>query len=137
MKNKLIASFFGVSLFMTSLVSLAQIPEAQTANGIQFVSGGIGLDESGAIKADAKHWPLHLEFSQIEGQKAEWVAGVNLRIMDSKGNEIFQHEIDGPLALIKLPEGKYSLEATYLSRKVGRQFEIQSGKSQRLSIFWK
>ena len=45
--------------------SLAQLPPSKAQGNITFITGGIGSDESSAIFAAAKKWPLLIELSLI------------------------------------------------------------------------
>ncbi len=46
---------------------------------VQYVSGGIGIDESEAMKAAASDYPLALTFAAQRDGKADYVAGVARR----------------------------------------------------------
>ena len=65
MKNILLQTLFAIVMALGACVnSFAQLPEIQTGNGISWMMGGIGLDESTAMRAEAKNWPLSIEFSE-------------------------------------------------------------------------
>ena len=80
---------------------------------MQYVSGGIGLDESEALKAAAKDYPLALTFAAQVGGKADYVADVTVAIHDGQGKPVLRATSEGPYMLVKLPAGDYKVSATY------------------------
>ena len=58
-------TLFLLAIFLGGSAS-AQIPPTMHSNGISYITGGVGEDESTAIVAEAKLWPLLLELSQLE-----------------------------------------------------------------------
>jgi len=55
-----------LALLLGCRFALAQISPTQHSAGISYISGGVGEEETIAILAEAKQWPLLLELSQIE-----------------------------------------------------------------------
>ena len=124
---------------MTSIypiIVLAELPKIQLENNIQIIAGGIGLDESIAIRKESKNWPILFEFSKINGSKAEWISDVAIVIRDSNNKLIIAMNVEGPLILMKLAPGKYLLEATFEGNKKIRLFEIADLKHKKISIYW-
>lgn len=124
---------------MTSIypiIVLAELPKIQLENNIQIIAGGIGLDESIAIRKESKNWPILFEFSKINGSKAEWISDVAIVIRDSKNKLIIAMNVEGPLILLKLAPGKYLLEANFEGNKKIRLFEIADLKHKKISIYW-
>jgi hypothetical protein len=138
MKNNMSMKWIiSIALFVLPLLGISQVPATQSNGSIQFIYGGIGSDESAAIKAVAKNWPIYMEFSQRDGDKSAWVSEVSLVIKDANGRQIFNQPIDGPLILMKLNPGKYSAQATYQNKMIENQFYIDKDKHQRLSFQWR
>jgi hypothetical protein len=125
----LVLAVFGISSF-------AQLPEVQTRPEMSCMIGGVGSDESKALRAEAKKWPLNIEFSEHMGNKDAWVSGVRLKIMDAKKNTLFEESCNGPIFLAKLATGTYDIVASYQGVEKKRQIKIEDGKSQRVSINW-
>ena len=120
-----------------SIIVFAQLPEIKLENNIQTISGGIGLDESIAIRKESKNWPILFEFSQINARKAQWISDVTIVVRDNKNKLIIAMNVEGPLILLKLAPGKYLLEATFEGNKNIRLFEIEDIKHKKISIYWK
>lgn len=112
------------------------LPATQTQGEVAFLSGGIGEDESGAIKKEAASWPLMLELAQAGTPRAEYISDVPVTISNESGKIVLDTVAEGPFLLVKLPPGKYSLDATYQSIKLYRQLDIQKGQHKKLTLVW-
>lgn len=124
----------GVMFFSTGF---AQIPDTQYSQGISYISGGVGEEESQAIVAEAKQWPLLLELSQLEGGRGVWIFGAKVKILNAQSKMIFDAQADGPYMLINLPVGEYVIEASYQGVTQKKGVSVKLNSSQKLSIFWK
>lgn len=118
-------------------VGHAQIPDTQYSQGISYISGGVGEEESQAILAEAKQWPLLLELSQLENGRGVWIFGAKIKILNSQNQVIFDAQADGPYILINLTAGQYQIEASYQGVVQKRSVNVQASASQKLAIFWK
>jgi len=133
-----------ISIFSApfSTSSLAQeettpLPQVQSQGQAEFITGGVGKDESEAIAQAAGTWPLMLELSQSAATpRAEFISDVQITIKDKSGNTVLDMRSEGPYVLVKLPAGKYSLDATYESKTLHRNVSLEKGRSVRLSLMW-
>jgi len=129
---------FSAFLVFFSSLSLAQveIPDAKVSQGIEYISGGIGSEESDALLALGKKWPLVLEFSQDHPQRPLWVADVTVKIMDQKKKVIFEALSEGPIMLLKINPGKYDAEYSFEGKVLKRSLVIEDSKFQKQSVVW-
>lgn len=118
-------------------VAGAQIPSTQHANGISYITGGVGEEESSAIVAESKQWPLFLELSQLENGRGVWIFGANIKIVNAKQQVVFEAQADGPYMLINLDAGDYLIEASYQGVIQKRTISLKANTPQKISIFWK
>lgn len=95
-----------------------------------FVCGGIGLDESTAMRAAMKDHPLSLLFARADG---EYMADVNVKITGAKGASALAVRAAGPVCLIDLPAGGYIVEAT--SGGVSKREAVTLGTSPKTVDF--
>jgi hypothetical protein len=123
-------------LFTSLSMAQADIPEAKVSQGIEYISGGIGSEESDAMLALGKKWPLTLEFSQDHPQRPLWVADVTVKILDQKKKLVFEALSDGPIMLLKMTAGKYDAEYTFEGKVLKRPLVVEEGKFQKQSIVW-
>ena len=113
-----------------------EIPDAKVSQGIEYISGGIGSEESDALLALGKKWPLVLEFSQDHPQRPLWVADVTVKIMDQKKKVIFEALSEGPIMLLKINPGKYDAEYSFEGKVLKRSLVIEDAKFQKQSVVW-
>ena len=132
----ILAAIFSTLSFAEENPSL---PPVNTQGQTQFLSGGIGKDESDAILQARISWPLTLELTQLteaRGPTAEYISDVQIIIKDALGNTVLDTTTDGPYLLVKLPAGKYSLDATYNSITLHRNFNLQKGPGKKVALVW-
>ena len=112
------------------------LPPVQKSGAVEYLSGGIGLDESTAIKSASRQWPLSLVFSVQAAGKAEFASDVKLQISDAKGAPVLDATASGPFLLAKLPPGSYSLRATLAGNTLERKVQVKAGSSARVELVW-
>lgn len=95
------------------------LPAAQTAGAVQYRCGGIGIDESTAMRSAATDYPLALLFAAAGG---EYQADVKVSL---SGASQADFTAGGPVCLLQLPPGHYTVKAT---TKDGRE------KSQTVEV---
>jgi hypothetical protein len=135
--HKLIASILFIFFGMLSN-AYAQLPPTKTQGSISFITGGIGSDQSNAMFAAAKNWSVLIEMSQIDGSgRGAWIAGINVRILDSKQKIVLEAVSDGPLILLNAPAGQYEIEASYQGKVLKRSLTIKDKENQRVALFWR
>ena len=137
MKVLLVKSLIVVAILIP-LSAIAQIPNTQYANEIAYIAGGIGTEESTAIEVESKHWPLMLQFSQVDEKGwGVWISDIKVKIVNSKNQEIFSAICDGPMMLINLAPGQYDIVGIYEGIVQKRSVLILANKPQKISIYWK
>lgn len=127
------------SMAFAGILSTAQagLPPVQQQGSVQYVSGGIGLDESEAMKAAAKDYPLALTFAAQRDGQADYVANVAVTISDAHGKSVLQTTAEGPYMLVKLPAGNYKISATYNGQAQQREVSVQNTGTARAVFEWK
>lgn len=112
------------------------LPAVQKSGAVEYLSGGIGLDESTAIQSASWHWPLSLVFSVQAAPRAEYASDVKLEIRDAKGAMQLETTASGPFLLARLAPGSYSLRATLAGKTLERKVQIKAGSSARVELVW-
>jgi hypothetical protein len=88
----------------------AQVPPMQGDAAARYACGGIGSDESTAIRAAMKSHPLSLLFARADGA---YLADVGVTIRDAKG-----------ATALRLTAGRYSVEAASEGRTQRRDVTL-------------
>ncbi len=105
-----------------------------TDHNWRYVSGGIGLDEREAFAQMRGGYSLRVA-TAARGSGA-YLASVELTITDQGGTRVFQRELDGPLLLIDLPPGRYTVEATLHGEVRRAQTRIAANERREIYFYF-
>ena len=106
-------------------------PEVRTANGIEYLTGGVGIDGRAQLPPLVEDMSLQLVFA--EKQTGAYLAQVEVRITDEQGKEVLAVGDSDPMVFADLEPGTYAITAKTdqgtLERKVrvpeqGRHTEL-------------
>ena len=86
----------------------AALPAMKGQAPAQYVCGGIGSDESTAMRAAMKDHPLALLFARADGA---YLSDVAVTIKNASGAAALEIRAGGPVCLVDLPAGRYTVEA--------------------------
>lgn len=109
------------------------MPQIQRQGPVEYVSGGVGQDESTALERAGRQWPLALRFT---GPGAEYVADVKVRIVDAQNAEVLNAQSRGPYMLVKLPPGRYVVHARYNEREHTRSVSVAERSGAHAEFHW-
>ncbi len=108
--------------------------QQQQQNGINYLSGGIGLDESKFIQ-QATGYNLHMTFST--GTENKYVSDVDVVIQSAPGQSVLTLSQTGPLVYVQLPAGKYTVVATRNGEVLRDTADVGKGAARNLVFHWK
>jgi hypothetical protein len=133
---KLCAGALALALALPALAATTALPSLQEHHdhGIAWVSGGIGSDESHALKAQAAHYPLSLVFSA--GKNDEYLADIHVLVKDKAGRKLLDTVSSGPLMLVRLPAGDYAVSAVHGTRTLEENAKVAAHGDTQLSFHW-
>ncbi|WP_345796549.1 carboxypeptidase-like regulatory domain-containing protein [Castellaniella sp. MT123] len=114
----------------------AALPPMQHQGNVEYVSGGIGIDESTSFKESMSKFPLAITFDQMEQGKGDYVANVKVAVRDGHGKDVLDTTAQGPYLLARLPAGKYQVKATYQNETQTRNVDIGRKGSEHLVFSW-
>ena len=134
--SALIASFSMAGAGVAQAAGTGDLPAVHSYQGVRYTSGGIGSDESDAMKAAASQWPLSLEFAVKAGSQAQYASGVQVRMRNQQGATVLDATSQGPFMLVKVPPGAYRIEATLNGKAVQRSVTVRSGHPTRAVFEW-
>jgi hypothetical protein len=116
------------------LAAQAQTPAVMPAMKVQdagrYVCGGVGSDESDAMRAAMKDHPLALLFARASGA---YLADVEVMVKDAKGGTALAMRATGPVCLVDLPAGRYTVEAA--SEGVTKSQTVTLGAGSKTADF--
>lgn len=114
-----------ISLFFAQAsVAEDDLPAVQEQGAVRYLSGGIGIDEAQAMRAEARHYPLALTFALRTDGRNEFTSAVEVDVRKG-GKTVFRGTSDGPYLFLDLPAGTYRVMA------------VSNGREQTKTISWK
>jgi hypothetical protein len=103
-----------------------------------FVNGGITSDEADVMRQEATHYPLEITLArkgEVQGYN-DFVAGAQLRVIDSAGRVIVDRADAGPIFLADLPPGAYTIEATYNGQTKSGRVQVSGAGRAQVTFLW-
>ncbi len=125
---------FGLLGLSFSAFGSDQLPPVQSFGGVNYLTGGIGLDEASAIKAAEKDFTLSLLFAQTK--RAEYLSDVKVSVTDKSGKTVLDVTSDGPMLLAKLPPGTYKVSAEHEGKALTRSVSIAAKGVTHAGFVW-
>ena len=102
----------------------AEVPATNAAVGTRHRCGGIGSDESIAMRAQMKEHPLSLLFAQPGGA---YLADIDVTIQGAQSVPALTFRASGPVCVVDLPAGSYAVQATSGGVTKKQQVTISAG----------
>jgi hypothetical protein len=107
----------------------------KSANGLIFMTGGIGSDEALEMRSYAKKFTLNLLFS--EGTVGRLAADINVNIYDVHNHMVFRIKGAKPMLYVNLPAGTYTVLANNNGLKLRHKLTIDGNTNQKVILNWK
>ncbi|MGC5700055.1 carboxypeptidase regulatory-like domain-containing protein [Pseudomonas sp. NFXW11] len=107
--------------------------QPQQQNGISYLNGGIGLDESRAIQL-VRGYNLHMTFSV--GAQNLYTADVDVAIQNAQGHQLLSLSQMGPILYVQLPAGRYQLIVTRQGHEQRSMLDLQGAPRHDLNLHW-
>ncbi|EFL49172.1 hypothetical protein DesfrDRAFT_4089 [Solidesulfovibrio fructosivorans JJ]] len=101
-----------------------------TPQGIPYVSGGVGMDERAEMDAVAGQYNLRLEFARSDGA---YLGDVRVAFRGTASGDIVT---DGPVLLLRLPAGSYTVTAVSGGVPETRQLVVGASGPRAATFIW-
>ncbi|HEY4999745.1 MAG TPA: carboxypeptidase-like regulatory domain-containing protein, partial [Usitatibacter sp.] len=82
-------------------------------------------------------YPLSLEFVEHAKPRDEYLADVDVTILEPGGAIALEAISDGPFLLAKLPDGKYTVHAEHDGKIETRQVNVSSKNPRQVIFEWR
>ena len=114
----------------------ASLPAQTTAGGVPYVTGGIGSDESAAIKAQFPKYAMSLTFASMQNGHNVFLASVPVKILDASGATVLDVTTGGPYLLVDVPPGRYEVVASHQGREQRGAVEVGPDRRAERAFVW-
>ncbi|WP_147297861.1 carboxypeptidase regulatory-like domain-containing protein [Trinickia dinghuensis] len=119
--------------------ALARAQEAEpiapvTENGVTYVTGGVGEDESSAIRAMSSKFNLRMLFA---GKDGIYLSDVDVVVTGSSGAHVLTVRTSGPMLYARLAPGRYHISATGEQGKLERWATVPQHGGTNVNFYWR
>ena len=132
----------GLSLLLGTAMAGGSIAQTSAANAIPaqgeagYLNGGIGKDQADLMRDMSSKFPVRMTFSEHTQGQDDFVADVHLRVTDNHGRMVLELPSQGPIFLLRLPPGSYTVEAEHQGDVKTRRFDVAAGRHESLAFSW-
>ena len=126
-------SAFIVSAFLGAGAANA-MTEAKTAQGENYIAGGIGLSERDMLaerRADFSLW-----IATAVKKAGSYLSDVRIKISDAAGKSVLDTRLDGPWLLVDLKPGSYTVEASFRKQTQRKTTNISKGGHREMLFYF-
>ena len=129
------AALLGIAL--AAPAALAQSPpDALGASGVDYLNGGIGTEQADRMRQMSAEFPVRMTFAKRNQGMDEFVADVHLRVTDARGRTLVDLPDQGPIFLLQVPPGRYTVEAERQGDVKTRHLDVAENGHDRLGFEW-
>jgi len=105
------------------------------------LSGGVGKDEADALKQQSADYALTLEFASARSAEGDaspgaYLADVRVDIRDAQGRQMLNTTAEGPLLLVRLPPGDYTVVADWNGVRKQHSVDLPEGARRHVVFMW-
>ena len=123
------------------VASAAGQPQLQSNGAVDYVSGGIGKEEADALKQQSADYALTLEFASSRSAEGDvspgaYLADVKVDIRDAQGRQMLDTTAQGPLLLVRLPPGDYTVVADWNGVRKQHNVDLPEGARRHVVFMW-
>lgn len=98
---------------------------------IPMLSGGVGADELEAVQSEKARFNVRVLFSETGGA---YVSDVKVSLLNKKGEEIAATQSEGPILLIRLKPGSYTIKASVSGATKTQKFTVPAKEPVRVHV---
>ena len=127
--------FAGIAFSPAVMAQTSEAPvQPRTENGLRYLCGGVGQDESEYMKAQSRSHGLLMTFATTDGS---YLANVHVEIADKRGKPLMSVDCDAPMLLVDLPRGdSYRILAQTGGASLSRSASVKAGGGNRAVFVW-
>lgn len=129
--------FSGAAMAAAGVGIAPEVPPEQNFGAVSYRVGGVGLDEAQAMRDISPSYPLTLTFAERAADgHSMFTAGVDVKIIDASGTVRLETTAGGPMMLVNLPSGDYTVQAELNGDDKAHELSLRSGEPSKLVFVW-
>jgi hypothetical protein len=109
------------------------LPEIHQQEDIFYLSGGIGKNETEALREVKEQYNLRITSADKTG---EYRGDTRIVVSDIHGTVLLDTTSAGPLFYTNLPNGRYTVDGYSEGQRKRRTIKVVSGKHARVHFSW-
>lgn len=121
------------SVLLVSAASAESDTVVRTADGVSYISGGIGDESIGHLNSLAGEFNLKLVFALKSGG---FLSDVGVVITDAKGKTVLDTTSEGPWLLTRLPAGNYQVVASFEGKSEKQKVSVDAKNLRTADFHW-
>ena len=110
------------------------LTEAKTAQGENYVAGGVALDEREALGKQRAQFSLWV--ATAAKKTGSYLSDVAIKISDAAGKTVLDTKLDGPWLLVELQPGRYTVDASFGNQSQRKLTTINKKGDHREMLFY-
>jgi hypothetical protein len=110
------------------------LSEGVTAQGLAFISGGVGQDERETMSVRRNQFSLHV--TAAARRSGAYLGDVRVRIVDAAGKIVLETTMDGPWLLVGLALGEYRVEASHGEQALTKTTKIHASDLHEVFFYF-
>jgi hypothetical protein len=115
--------------------SQAPMPQERAQGNVTYLSGGIGVDEADVLRQQSASYPLTLEMATAAGgPRGAYISDARVDIRDSSGKQVLSTTTEGPLMLLRLPSGTYTVDVDWHGTQRRKTVAVVSDRHQHVML---
>jgi hypothetical protein len=103
--------------------------------GTDYVNGGVTKEEADELRAQARAFPLEIQFARRMDVGNAFAADVRVRIVDARGATVLDIPSADPILLANVPPGRYTIEATLDGQTKRQTVNVGRGHAQTTFVW--
>jgi hypothetical protein len=104
---------------------------------VDHLNGGIGSEQADLMRTMAADNAVQMTFAERNQGNDEFVADVHVRVADAHGRTLVDLPAQGPIFLLQVPPGAYTVEAEHQGVVKTQRFDVAAGRHDRLGFEWR
>jgi hypothetical protein len=123
-----------ILFFLCAIALPAAALEMREQGAVRYLTGGVGEDERAQMDQRRGEFNLELIFAARGG--GNYLADVDVAVLDSSGQEVLRTTADGPRVLAQLPPGRYTVVAGFDAKVQRRTVSVPRKGTRQVALYW-